>query len=172
MNISVRRSLVCVVIMLAGLSQALAMDTDGYASLAKEVVRGVMSKPVADIDGLIAKQEKLLQIGVTGCLDYAKEHPADSKFLQLVVDNAAAMQALTLEQIEDQWHDANFPISHGIDIDSYDHFGPVISLMDTVVHPATGIIALKEYKKTQNPELLTQVKEELSEVLEHIQHVN
>ena len=53
----------------------------------------------------------------------------------------------------------------------YDHFAEVMCHYDTVVHPATAIIALKEYKKTNNEEYVEQVKDELAEVVQHLKHL-
>lgn len=149
----------------------LALDVKGYSKLAKEIVKEALSGSVSDVDALIAKQEELIKMGVAGCNDHASANPKDAKLLNLVTANADKMKAMSLEEIEDQWHDGGYLTSNGVDVESYDHFGAAYSLMDTVVHPATGIIALKMYKTSKDPELLTQVKEELSEVLEHIKHV-
>ena len=61
--------------------------------------------------------------------------------------------------------------ANGIDISTYDHFSDVMCFCEAVVHPATAIICLKEYKKTKNEELLEQMKAELAEVREHLKHL-
>jgi hypothetical protein len=43
---------------------------------------------------------------------------------------------------------------------------------DSIVHPATAIICLQEYKKSNNEELLEQMKAELAEVAEHMKHLD
>jgi len=60
---------------------------------------------------------------------------------------------------------------NGVKINEIDHMGEVNSLADTVIHAATSYLALVEYKKQPNKDHLDQVKDELSEVLEHIKHI-
>lgn len=148
-----------------------AMDVAGYKKIANATIKQALSGSVTDIDKLIADQEKLVAMGVAGCKEYAKKAPKDAKIMKIVVDNADKMMAMTLDEIEPAWHEGEVLAEHGIDFDAIDHFGAALSHMDTVVHPATSYIALKEYKKTGDEELLEQVKDELSEVLEHIGHV-
>lgn len=45
------------------------------------------------------------------------------------------------------------------------------SLMDTIVHPATAIIALRDYKKSKDKALLQQVHDELEEVVHHVERI-
>ena len=164
------RVLITALFMSFYMQSSIAMDVDTYKSLATETIQAVLSGSV-DVDDLINKQKKLIEIGVNGCKEYAEKSPADAKIMNLVVANADAMQAMTLDEIEPAWHDFGVLAENGIDGDAIDHFGPVISHMDAVLHPATAIIALRDYKNTGNPDLLGQVKDELSEVLEHIEHV-
>ena len=118
--------------------------------------------------------DKLLTLGIAGCEEHMgeKETPAiEAKIMRYTIDNAKSMAALSLENIESQWHEGGFLKSKGIDIESYDHFAEVMCHYDAVVHPATAIICLKEYQKSKNEELLEQVKAELAEVKEHLKHL-
>jgi len=150
---------------------ALAMDVVGYKKIANATIKEALSGSVADIDKLIADQKKLVKIGVQGCRDYAKKDPKHAKLMNLVADNADKMMAMDLDEIEEAWHEGGVPTNSGIDFEAIDHFSPALSHMDTVVHPATSYIALVEYKKTKDGDLLEQVKDELSEVLEHLGHI-
>lgn len=150
---------------------AFAMDVSGYKKIANATIKEVLSGSVKDIDKLIADQKKLVAIGVAGCKEYAKTDPKNAKLMKLVISNADKMMAMGLDEIEEAWHEGGVLAENGIDFEAIDHFSPALSHMDTVVHPATSYIALMEYKKSNDADLLEQVKDELSEVLEHVGHI-
>jgi len=93
------------------------------------------------------------------------------KVMQLVIDNAPSMGSMSLADIEAQWHEGAFTKANGVDISGFDHFSEVLSHYDTIVHPATAIICLKQYKVFGDEALLEQVQDELTEVNEHIGHL-
>jgi hypothetical protein len=157
------------VVMLA-VPSAHAFNSARYKELATETARKILSGNV-DVDALIKVQNELIKMGVDGCREHAKMMPKDAKMMQLVVDNADKMKHLTLDEIDDEWHDGEFLRKNGIDFDSMDHMGPSATIMFTVVHPATAYIALTEYKKTGDREYLMKAKDEMSEVLEHIDFI-
>ena len=151
---------------------AIAMDTDGFRTLASNTVKQMEMGVVGDVDELIAMQEQLMVIGMQGGVEYLRNNPnVKGRPLQITILSAEKMKKMTLDQIEAQWHEGKYLAAKGVDKDSIDHFGPMMSLMDTVIHPATSYLALKEYKKTGNPDLLQRVKAELVEVLVHLDHI-
>ena len=173
------KKFICKVIVVSLLSAGLVsgayamdMDVTGYKKIARETIKEALSGSISDIDGLIAKQEKLMKMGIEGCREHAKEHPKDAKIMDLVIKNAEKMKAMTLDEIEEAWHEGGVLNENGIDVDSMDHMSTVLSHLDLVVHPATTYIALKEYKKTRDADLLDQVKDELAEVLKHLKHLD
>ncbi len=150
-----------------------AIDVGKYTRIVKETVHATMQGGDINVDGLISKQKQLIALGVAGCNERASSNPEDSDVMNAVVANTTAMQSMSLDEIEESWHDFGYLKSKGIDPESrYEHFAAVISLMDSVIHPATAVIALQEYKKDGDSDHLDQVRDELSEVLEHIKHVN
>ncbi|MBT4760542.1 MAG: hypothetical protein HOO06_02490 [Bdellovibrionaceae bacterium] len=156
-----------------------AFDKAAYTKIAKETVKEALSGKVSNIDALIKKQETLVKLGIAGCKKYLKSHsdsrtPAavtEKKALELVIANADKMKKSSLEKIEENWHDGGVFKKNGVKINEIDHMGEVNSLADTVIHAATSYLALVEYKKQPNKDHLDQVKDELSEVLEHIKHI-
>lgn len=148
-----------------------AMEKGRYEEIVSKTVHQVLSSDEPDVAALIADQEELMSIGVDACREYAAAHADDAKLLDLVIANADAMKTMTLDEIEEQWHDYGFLESQGVDAEAYEHFAPVISLMDAVVHPATAIIAIRKYESTRDRDDLMQVKDELSEVLEHLKYI-
>lgn len=149
-----------------------ALDVEQYEHLANNTIRQMNSGVVGDIDALIAVQEQLMVLGMEGGIDYLQKNPKGGTPLKLVIENAENMKSLTLEEIEALWHGGEFLKKKGIDPEKIDHFGPMMSLMDSVIHPATSYLLIKEYKRTGNPDLLARVKAELFEVMEHIKHVD
>lgn len=166
------KAILTLLLVLFSFSAAQAMDLATFEKIANATIKEALSGSIGDIDKLIEDQKKLVKIGVEGCKEYAKKDPEHAKLMNLVTDNAEAMMAMSLDDIEEAWHEAEFLTENGIDVDSIEHFSPALSHMDTVVHPATTYIALKEYKKTGDKDLLEQVKDELSEVLEHTSHLH
>ena len=147
------------------------MDVEKYKMIATEVIRESMKGASANTEKMISQNEQLIEMGIAGSRTFAASNAKHSKLLTLTADNAAAMKAMSLDEIEEQWHEFGYLAKHGIDAESIEHFGPAISLMDTIVHPATAIIAIHSYQKESDSEYLDQVKAELSEVLEHIKHI-
>jgi len=156
------------------LSQAAAADFAEFKKLANETISTVASGKVsnASIDKLIANQEKLIKIGMAAMGEYADSHPDVAKVLNIVKGKATSMQNLSLSEIEAQWHEGGYLKSKGIDVDKVlGQKSAAGSLMDTVVHPATVIIVLNEYKKKADQKHLDQIKDELDEVLKHLEMI-
>jgi len=166
---------IVLVVGLASLAFAAAHEFDKktYDKLAKKTIGRVISGNI-DANKMLADMEKLVELGVAGCKEHMREPETPQSEVQIMkftADNAGRMQSLTLKEIEQQWHEGGFLKAKGIDINTFDHFAEVMCHYDAVVHPATAIICLKEYKNTKNDELLEQVKAELAEVREHLKHL-
>jgi len=149
-----------------------ALDVETFNKLANDTIKQMNMGVVGDIDAMIAIQEQLMVIGLEGGIDFLQKGAKNPRPLMLVLENAEHMKELSLDEIEHLWHAGNFLKSKGIDPDKIDHFGPMMSLMDTVIHPATSYLLIKEYKRTGDADLLVRVKAELFEVLEHVKHIN
>ncbi|MBW2647617.1 MAG: hypothetical protein JRE23_15880 [Deltaproteobacteria bacterium] len=148
-------------------------DKQGYDKIAKKTIGMIISGNI-DADTMIADMEKLLEMGIAGCKEHMSEKetpPTEAKIMKITIDNAKKMTTLTLDEIESQWHEGGALKAKGIDISTLDHFAEVMCHYDAVVHPATAIICLNEYKKTQKEELLEQIEAELAEVREHLKHL-
>ncbi len=151
---------------------AQAFDLEQYRQLANHTVRQMETGVAGDIDALIASQEQLMVLGIDGGVNYLADHGNDdTRPLQLVILNAEKMKELSLEEIERLWHGGEFLAAKGIDQNKINHFGTMMNLMDSIIHPATTYLLLKEYKRTGDPSLLARVRAELIEVLEHANHI-
>ena len=114
-------------------------------------------------------------MGIDGCNEHMgeAETPAnEKKIMQITIDNGNRMSKLSLDEVEAQWHEGGALKKEGINIDGFDHFDEVMCHYDAVVHPATCIICLNEYKKSKSEDLLEQVKDELKEVIQHLKHLD
>lgn len=150
---------------------AVALDASRYKALVADTISGI-SGPSVDVAQMVNLQEQLIATGVQAALAQAEASPQSAKLLNFVASQAEAMQRMSLDEIEAEWHDGEALAKIGIDFDALDHFGTEISYMDAIIHPATAIIALREYQDTGQKSYLVQVKDELSEVVEHISHLN
>jgi hypothetical protein len=149
-------------------------DKKTYVRLTKKNIGRILTGKV-NPDTMLADMEQLLDLGIQGCKDHMSEPEtpkSEARMLQYTIDAANKMKSMSLEQIEEQWHEGGYLKSKGIDISKMDHFDEVMCHYDSIVHPATAIICLQEYKKSNNEELLEQMKAELAEVAEHMKHLD
>jgi hypothetical protein len=145
-------------------------DKATYDKLAKETIGMVVSGNV-DVDKMMANVQKLVELGVFGCKEHMGEPETpetEKKIMKFTIEQVGKMVALSLEDIEALWHEGGFLKEQGIDIHKFDHYDEVMCHYDAVVHPATCIICLNEYKASKDQGMLEQIKAELSEVRQHI----
>lgn len=166
-----RTRLACLALALSAATGTQALEVDTYQALIAETISGLGAETV-DVAHLKALQEQLIALGVAGARDYAAASPADAPLMTFVVDRSSDMTAMSLADIEQAWHDGAALAEIGISMDELDHFGPQIGHMDAIIHPATALIALREYEATGDRVHLAQVKDELAEVVEHLAHLN
>jgi hypothetical protein len=152
-------------------THAIAFEADEYRSLVAETVITINQGDV-DVSHLISIQETLVQLGVDGVSEFGANNPEYSEIMAFVASRAQSMSQMTLDEVEDAWHEGAAFAEIGVDFHDLDHFGPAVSQMDTVIHPATAIIALREYQATGDDGYLDQVIDELTEVVEHLAMIN
>ncbi len=148
-------------------------DIRAYQKLTKKNIGRLISGKV-DPAVMMADMEKLIAMGITGAREYMgkKETPAEeAKLMEITIANAATMSSLSMAEIEAQWHEGGFLKSKGIDVSKFGHFAKVMCYYDSLVHPATVIICLKQYQQSSDQGLLDQAKDELLEVVEHMKHL-
>ena len=168
---SMKKSLVVLGLTLSMSTAAMALDTVLYTKLANDTINEVNGGFVSNINSLIGVQKQLVELGKKGGELYLKRHPEHTNILGVVIAEADNMMKMSLQEIEEQWHQGKFMQSKGIDLQSLDHFGELFSLMDSVIHPATSFIALNEYKRTRKEEYLARAAVELTEVVAHVAHI-
>jgi len=156
---------------IAASSMAQSAELEKFTKIAKETMSTVSSGKVSNVDKLIKMQRELISIGQGAIKEYIASHPKSKKMLSLVSDNADKMTKMTLSEIEAAWHEKGFLKSQGIRTAQLAEKSTTGSLMDTIVHPATAIIALRKYKTTKDKALLQQVHDELEEVVHHVEMI-
>ena len=154
-------------------SAAFAFDINAYRGIVKQSVRQILkgSLTPGDVDQLITNQEKLIDLGVQASREHVKMNPKDAKLLNLAINNVDSMKSMTVKEMMTKWHKGGFLKANGIDFDSLDHFSPSVTIMYTIIHPATAYDALEDYKNTKNEDDLETVKDQLSTVLEHLDYI-
>jgi len=150
---------------------ATAIDSERYTKIANATIQEANGGFVTNINMLIDMQKTLIEIGVAGSKQYIQKHPEHANILNEVVTNAEKMMAMSLDEIENEWHQGKHMRAQGYDLDKLDHFGSLFSLMDSIIHPATSYISLKEYKRTRDTKYLARASAELIEVVEHVAHI-
>lgn len=169
---SIVRCAIIAFALVAGSGAVQAMDTAAYKGMAEETIREVLSGKFSDIDKTLARQEKLIALGVAEAQEFAAKAPEHAKLMQLTVSNVDAMKKMSPEELEEQWGDGGKAFqAAGFDLDKLNQFGAVRSHTDVIIHPATTYVLFSQYKKTGDKVLLDQAKSELTEVLEHLQHL-
>lgn len=148
-----------------------AIDKKQYLAIAESTIVQLQKKPLSDMSALIKQQEQLMAIGIQGALDYIAKHHDKAAILGEVIANANKMKLMTLTEIEAQWHHGGYMKSRGYDMQRFEHFGSLYGLMDSIIHPATCYIHLKNYQRKNAPESLDRCVGELIEVMEHVRHI-
>lgn len=149
-----------------------AADKAAYKATLQEVIKEAASGKVADVDAAVAKLNKVVETGAGWCKTHAAKDAKNQKALEFVAASVDKMKAETLESIEANWHQGKAMKDAGAgDYATIDQTSAAASLLDTVIHPVTAIIALNEYKKDQKKDHLDQVVSELEELVGHLDHI-
>jgi len=150
---------------------ARAADVDKYNTLLAASMAELDKGTSADLDAVEADQEELLLIGIEACREFGGEDAEFQPMMEFIIESIPTMRAMTLDEIERQWHEGGALEEAGFYNSTVEHFGKVNSRMDMVLHPVTVMIALDAYRSAQNPMLLEHALDELEEVFEHLQHI-
>ncbi len=154
---------------------------NAYKKLVNSIVEQAVSGQI-DQAKVTKEAKDLVKIGVWYAQQYAKAYPESEKMMQILIDNAVTtdangnvtgfgdMVSLSIEQIEELWHDKGILHQAGNDLafdpddEDYEHFS---NPWDGIVHPATAAVLAHEWSKSKDEAHLSQMKAELIEVLEH-----
>lgn len=152
-----------VAIFLALASPALANEYGAYLDQI-ETALAAMPDRGGSVEAAIAEQEKLLAEGERALRAFATDYPDFAAIANFVADQTGAMLTMTLDEIEEAWHLGGAYVAAGLPNLTEDHFGVLNSVADMVIHPATSIIALRNYAANPDTALLDQVRDEMTEV--------
>ncbi len=146
---------------------ASASQVEKYQEIATHSVEVLASGEVSDIASLKADQEKLMALGDEIIANARKNHPESADLIDFFVENIKHARHADLETIERDWHHFGAFKKAGIDYEKFDHYGPVIGAMDSILHPLTALVALEEFEKSKDTSLLEAAQGELEEILAH-----
>ena len=151
--------------------KAQSADTQRYTQTAQQAIAALENATKDDLVKIRAMQDELLQIGIEAARELGAHDEEIGEMMAFVIDSVPAMQAMSLEEIEVQWHDGIALETAGYMNSTHDHFGVINSVMDMILHPVTVQLALTEFENTGNKDYLWQAKEELHEVVMHVNHI-
>ena len=149
-------------------------DKKAYEKIVKGNIGRIITGNI-DVEKMLTDMEQAVKLGLAGCEKYMSEPEIpqiENEIMRYIINNAQKMKSLNLDQIETLWHEGGGLKKKGIDITTMDHFSKVMCHYDSVVHPVTAIICLKQYMRTNDEDLLAQIKAELAEVKEHIKYLD
>lgn len=152
----------------------LGAQADNIATIrdmAIEAQGNIATGSLADVPALRAEQEALLAQAHAALQDLASTHPEFADLMGFVIGETDNMLAMSLDQIEAEWHRGQALESAGYMNTTTEHFGVLNSYVDMVVHPATVVILLREFEQSGDAALLEQAQEELAELAAHIEHI-
>lgn len=161
------KSILAAAILFTPLS-AMAFDVDAYKAVTTESIRELLTGTIADPAASLARQEKLMAMGIEASKEYAKDNPAEAKIMDLLAASAEGMKAMTPDQLEAKWGDTgDAGDAVGLPLKSLDQFSRARNHIDVVVHPARAYTFIKAWQTSKDKQDLAEAKGELNEVLEH-----
>ncbi|EQC51229.1 hypothetical protein [Bacteriovorax sp. DB6_IX] len=129
---------------------------DGYDKEARSLITNNRDKKSNEL--LLKSAKSLISQAGPILLAYSKKYPQCEGFLKGVIDSADKMQALSLHQIEKQYHDGEaLPKSDEVCFEA----------KELIVHPATVVIISKKKRLKKGDR--RQINDEISEVLGHLE---
>ncbi len=144
-----------------------------YDKLSKKNIGRIISGNI-NADVMMSDMEELLDQGVEGAEAHMNDQgtpAAEANIMKIIIENHEKMTALSLSEIEAQWHQGTALKAQGIDISKMDPLGETMRHYELLVNPATAIVCLKQYKRTQDETLLSTLEEHLVEARDHLKHL-
>ena len=136
-------------------SSALNLLVDDYDMKARELIKDNKNKVSSKI--LIKDAQDLIKKAGPILTAFTGKYPQCEVLLNSVVKSAPAMQNLTLDQIEKQYHEGSaLPKADDICFEA----------KELIVHPATVVIISKQKKLVKTDRI--QIHDEIAEVLGHL----
>lgn len=148
-------------------------DVHLYNQLCKKNIGRIISGNI-DVKKMMANMDVMLEQGVEGAEVHMKagDTPAlEIKMMKMLIDNAERMKSLSVNEIDEQWHEGAVFKAEGIEITKMDPLGEAMRHMELIVYPAEAMACLKQYEKTNDEGLLNDMKQRLMEARDHLKHM-
>jgi len=156
----------------AGTSDAWAFDVAGFKSRAEATLAELNTKRLADSKATLARLDEMIAIGVVGMKEYGAKQPKYAKLMEAAIADAQAMKAMTDVEIEDKWGEkGNGGDAAGVPLKSLEQFGEERAYLELAVGPAHQYIFIKKWESAQKARWLDQAKDEVTELLKHLEVV-
>jgi len=135
----------------------MASQINLYETKSHNLVKLINDKSSAK-ELVIARAKELVEISKPVLMGFQKKYPQCQGYLQTVLDNAQKMQTISLNEIEEKWHEGK---ALPEDTDSV-----CMETKELIVHPSTVVIlANNDFNSKKNKE---QMSDEINEVIEHM----
>ena len=156
--------------LLAVFSLAWADDHMGeYKILCKEIIDLVTVAGEPDTNKILAKADKLIHIGVEIATEHGSEEAICKPIIDVFASEAENMKTVTMEKMEELYHDAGILAQKGVNIDpDDDKYEECMEKTHLITHPGTVPVLINAYKKDHNKKHLNTLKEELATLYEHL----
>jgi hypothetical protein len=149
-----------------------AMDMAGFKSRLETTKAEAAAKTLSDSKATLARLDEMIKIGVAGAKEYSDRQPKFAKLMAAVVGDVEAMKGFTDAEIEAKWGEQGTGgDAVGIPLKSLGQFDDTRAAMELIVSPAHAYIFVKKWETAQKSRWLDQAKDELTELGEHLKHV-
>ena len=151
-------------------TSAMAFDLAGYKARHDATLSEVKAKSIADATATMARLDEMIELGKVGAQEYGSQNPKFAPLMAAVIADAAAMQNLTDEEIEDKWGEqGSGGDAVGVPLKSLGQFDTTRAYLELVVSPAHAAIFIKKWQGNHKPSQLDKAQDELEELGTHLQ---
>jgi hypothetical protein len=151
---------------------ARAFDMAGFKIKLETTKAEVATKTLADSKATLGRLDDMIKIGMTGAKEFGDRQPKYAKLMAAVIADAETMKSLTDAEIEAKWGEQGTGGDvAGIPLKSLGQFDDTRAAMELIVGPAHASILVKKWETAQKARWLDQARDELTELGEHLKHV-
>jgi hypothetical protein len=155
------------------LSSVWAFDQAGFVSRLEATKAELATKSLSDSKATLARLGEMMTLGAAGVKEYGAKQPKFARLMDAIVADAEAMKGFTDPEIEAKWGEQGVGgDAAGVPLKSLGQYDETRAALELVVGPAHAYILIKKWETARKVRWLDQAKDELTELSEHLKHVN